>query len=92
MIDEFFDLSRRFIANYNREYTRYFVKKNTLENRFSIIIGPKGIGKTTAIIQYLLKFAGNRGIGDRRPLSLRFTSDWELDFLNISFHKALFHP
>lgn len=30
-----------------------------MENRFSIIIGPKGVGKTTAIIQYLLKFTGN---------------------------------
>lgn len=56
MIEELFDLSQRFIENYYREYQRYFLKKYPLENRFSIIIGPKGVGKTTAIIQYLLTF------------------------------------
>jgi predicted AAA+ superfamily ATPase len=59
MLEELFDLSQRFIENYNRDYHRYFLKKYSLENRFSIIIGPKGVGKTTAIIQYLLKFTGN---------------------------------
>jgi len=59
MIERLFELSQRFIDNYNREYLRYFLKKYPLENRFSIIIGPKGVGKTTAIIQYLLKFTGS---------------------------------
>jgi predicted AAA+ superfamily ATPase len=59
MIEELFDLSQRFIQNYNRDYQRYFLKKYPLENRFSIIIGPRGVGKTTAIIQYLLMFTGN---------------------------------
>jgi predicted AAA+ superfamily ATPase len=35
------------------------LKKHPLTNRFSIIIGPRGVGKTTAIIQYLLKFTGS---------------------------------
>ncbi|MCP5053964.1 MAG: ATP-binding protein [bacterium] len=59
MLDQLFDLSQRFIENYNRRYRRYFLKKYPLENRFSIIIGPKGVGKTTAIIQYLLEFVNN---------------------------------
>ncbi|MCX6584124.1 MAG: AAA family ATPase [Candidatus Aminicenantes bacterium] len=61
MIDELYDLSQHFILNYNRNYQRYFMGKYPLENRFSIITGPRGVGKTTAIIQYLLKFIG----GDR---------------------------
>ncbi|MCK4760773.1 MAG: ATP-binding protein [Candidatus Aminicenantes bacterium] len=61
MLEELFDLSQRFIRNYHRDFQRYFLKKYALENRFSIIIGPKGVGKTTVIIQYLLKFAA----GDR---------------------------
>ncbi|MCI0471133.1 MAG: AAA family ATPase [Candidatus Aminicenantes bacterium] len=59
MLEELFDLSQRFIKNYYREYRRYFLKKYPLESRFSIIIGPKGVGKSTAIIQYLFEFAGN---------------------------------
>lgn len=59
MIDELFKLSRSFIRNYKRDFQRYFLKKYPLENRFSIIIGAKGVGKTTAVIQYLLKFTNN---------------------------------
>lgn len=58
MLDELFDLSRHFIQTCNKDYQRYFLRKYPLENRFSIIIGPRGVGKTTAIIQYLLKFTG----------------------------------
>lgn len=58
MIDELFDLSRSFVENYHRDYRRYFLRKFTLENRFSIITGPRGVGKTTAIIQYLRQFTG----------------------------------
>ena len=54
MIDNLFELSRQFLRNYNRPYKRYFLHQYPLENRFSIIIGPRGTGKTTAIIQHLL--------------------------------------
>jgi predicted AAA+ superfamily ATPase len=54
MIDNLFKLSRQFLRNYNRPYKRYFLHQYPLENRFSIIIGPRGTGKTTAIIQHLL--------------------------------------
>ena len=54
MIDNIFELSRQFIKNYNRPYKRYFLHQYPLENRFSVIIGPRGTGKTTAIIQHML--------------------------------------
>jgi predicted AAA+ superfamily ATPase len=54
MIDDIFELSRQFLKNYHRPYKRYFHHKHPLENRFSIIIGPRGTGKTTVIIQNIL--------------------------------------
>jgi predicted AAA+ superfamily ATPase len=39
----------------NREFKRYFLRDNPLSNRFSIIIGQRGIGKTTVMVQHLLE-------------------------------------
>jgi predicted AAA+ superfamily ATPase len=59
MIDDIFELSRQFLKNYNRPYKRYFHHKYPLENRFSVIIGPRGTGKTTVIIQNILSTFNN---------------------------------
>ncbi|MEA3455796.1 MAG: AAA family ATPase [Campylobacterota bacterium] len=53
MLEELFQLSQSYRTNYQQEYMRYFLKKESLSNRFSIISGQRGIGKTTAIIQYI---------------------------------------
>ncbi|SFV56200.1 ATPase component BioM of energizing module of biotin ECF transporter [hydrothermal vent metagenome] len=53
MLETFFQLSQNYIINYQQEYIRYFLKKESLSNRFSIISGQRGIGKTTVIIQYI---------------------------------------
>ncbi len=55
MLEDIFRLSQNFIKIYNRDYKRYFLKTNPLTHRFSIIVGQRGIGKTTAIIQYILQ-------------------------------------
>ena len=55
MIEDLFRLSQNFLTIYNRKYVRYFIKSNPLQNRFSIIVGQRGVGKTTAIIQFILK-------------------------------------
>lgn len=54
MLEELYYLSRHFLKTHNREYKRYFLKKHALENRFNIIIGQRGVGKTTTMIQYIL--------------------------------------
>ncbi|MDB9822678.1 AAA family ATPase [Deltaproteobacteria bacterium] len=54
MLDDLFILSRHFLKTFNRPYSRYFLKKYPMDNRFSIIIGPRGAGKTTVIIQHIL--------------------------------------
>ncbi len=55
MYDVIIKLSRDFIATRFREYERYFIQTTPLDHRFSILLGERGIGKTTTIIQYLLK-------------------------------------
>jgi predicted AAA+ superfamily ATPase len=54
MLDDLFILSRHFFNIHNKPYRRYFLDKYSLENRLSIIIGQRGVGKTTVIIQYIL--------------------------------------
>ncbi len=61
MLDQLFSLSQTFLQLRNRSFRRYFLQETTFTNRFSIIVGQRGIGKTTAMIQYLLEQAG----GDR---------------------------
>lgn len=58
MIDQIFQLSQHFLEIKNREYIRYFLKKHTLSSRLSIVIGQRGVGKSTALIQYLLQYSG----------------------------------
>jgi predicted AAA+ superfamily ATPase len=53
MLEDFFKLSQNYIINYQQDYIRYFLKTESLSNRFSIISGQRGVGKTTAIIQYM---------------------------------------
>ena len=55
MIEDLFRLSQNFLTIYDRKYIRYFIKANLLQNRFSIIVGQRGVGKTTAIIQFILR-------------------------------------
>lgn len=54
MIEDLFRLSQNFIRINTREYVRYFLKTNPLKNRFSIVVGQRGVGKTTAMIQHIL--------------------------------------
>ena len=53
MIEELLIKSRDFININNQEYKRYFIKSQRLEHRLSIIIGSRGIGKTTTVAQYI---------------------------------------
>jgi predicted AAA+ superfamily ATPase len=53
MLEELFIKSRDFININNLDYKRYFIKSKKLEHRLSIIIGSRGIGKTTTVAQYI---------------------------------------
>lgn len=65
MIEELVRLSQDFIRFSNRNYVRYFLKANRLDNRFSLIVGQRGVGKTTAIIQHLLASCRNDPFTDK---------------------------
>jgi len=65
MIEELVRLSQDFIRIYNRAYMRYFLKENRLDNRFSLVVGQRGVGKTTAIIQHLLASYQNDPFTDK---------------------------
>jgi predicted AAA+ superfamily ATPase len=53
MLEELFIKSRDFININNQKYKRYFIQTHKLEHRLSIIIGSRGIGKTTTVVQYV---------------------------------------
>lgn len=55
MLDSFFSLSQEYLKNKNEDFKRYFYFENNLDNRFSIITGGRGVGKTVFIIQYIMK-------------------------------------
>ena len=56
MIEKLFSYHRTILSSFNRPFKRYFLKKYTLKNRFSIISGQRGVGKTTVMIQYIDSF------------------------------------
>lgn len=63
MYEQLRELSRSFIQVKFEKYRRYFIKTAELKHRFFIILGERGIGKTTTLIQYLLD------VVDQNPLS-----------------------
>ncbi len=58
-IDELFLLSRQYLEHKAAPYTRRWLAEKIAKPRLTILIGQRGIGKTTLIIQALLKFASN---------------------------------
>ena len=53
MLTDFFRETIEFVKQNNLKYRRYFLHVNQLEHRLSIILGPRGIGKTTVVAQYI---------------------------------------
>ena len=63
MLEELFIKSRDFININTQEYKRYFIKTKKLEHRLSIIIGSRGIGKTTTVTQYIKEnYSANKAL------------------------------
>ncbi len=54
MLDELFLLSQQFITAKNQAYRRYFIQRADLSHRMNIIVGARGVGKTTTLVQHLL--------------------------------------
>ncbi len=52
-LNEFYALSQHFLAIKYQEYHRKVLSQNLFQHPLSIILGQRGVGKTTLIIQYL---------------------------------------
>jgi len=61
MIEEIILLSQELIKIKTKSYRRFFIQKTKLTEQLSILIGQRGVGKTTILVQYLLDYAN----GDR---------------------------
>lgn len=61
MYEKIVEISQQFLKIKNSPYQRYFIRKNKLAHRMSMILGQRGVGKTTTLVQLLLKAVG----GDR---------------------------
>ena len=48
-----FEYSNRLISNVDKKFTRYLYDKIHWENRLIGIVGPRGVGKTTLVLQYI---------------------------------------
>ncbi len=54
MIDDLFQLSRQMVRIHHRPYRRYFIRETDLSVPCSIILGARGVGKTTTLAQALV--------------------------------------
>lgn len=63
-LDQLRELSQAFIASKEEAYLRYFIRTTPLKHRFIIILGERGIGKTTTLIQRLLATSGGNKLSD----------------------------
>ncbi len=67
-MEDLFALSQTQVALFNRSYRRYFLKRHELDHRLCVVLGQRGVGKTTAMVQHLLDSAG----GDRSSESILY--------------------
>ncbi|HKK34426.1 MAG TPA: AAA family ATPase [Desulfomicrobiaceae bacterium] len=58
-MEDIIRLSRDLLRVHNRDYLRYFLEKSKFQSRLSIVLGQRGVGKTTAMVQYLLQQGGS---------------------------------
>jgi len=76
VIDDLFLLSRQMVRIHHRTYRRYFIQNTDLSVPCAIILGARGVGKTTTLVQVLV---------DRFP---EYTSSRECLYLPID-HAAV---
>lgn len=63
--EELQELSQSFIQLKYEPYRRYFIRRTPMKHRFSILLGERGVGKTTTLIQSLIQFADDDPLSDR---------------------------
>lgn len=82
-MEEFYRLSQQFLRARNQTYRRSFIQKTCLSERCSILIGQRGVGKTTILIQYLLDYAA----GDFSSPKILYVPSDHLGLRETSLYK-----
>ena len=59
MLDRLFIKSNALIKLNNQKFKRYFIQTTDLTHRLSIVLGSRGIGKTTTLVQLTDKNQGS---------------------------------
>lgn len=54
MLHDIYALSQRFMTIKNAQYRRYFIRNQPINTRLALLLGQRGVGKTTTLIQSLL--------------------------------------
>lgn len=57
MLEELTRLSRYFLKSRNSPYRRYLIRETPFRHRLTLLLGPRGVGKTTTLIQHLIDSA-----------------------------------
>lgn len=65
MYEELKALSHHFLEIKNSLYRRYFIQTTKLSHRLSLILGQRGVGKTTTLVQTLLDYVDGDRFDDR---------------------------
>lgn len=65
MLSEIQTLSQHYLATTHVAYRRYFIQSNPFKTRFSILLGHRGVGKTTTLAQYLLDQSNGDRMSDK---------------------------
>lgn len=65
MYEKIVELSQKFLKIKDSPYERYFIRTKKLTHRMSIIVGQRGVGKTTTLVQLLLKKVANNRFDPR---------------------------
>lgn len=53
-MQDLFELSARMASLKNRKFRRYLLSAKPFESTLTILLGQRGVGKTTMLVQYLL--------------------------------------
>lgn len=83
MFEELQKLSKHFLEINNRPYKRYFIQSTVLKHRCAILLGQRGIGKTTILVQYLLQ----KSHGDPQDPKIMYVPTDHILMANTSLYE-----
>jgi len=81
MREELIILSQEQIELNRQSFRRYFIVNTKLTHRFSILVGQRGVGKTTTLTQYLLDYAKNDRFSNKILFHAKAPSYTKLPYL-----------